>query len=173
MLNTSLEAVTGRLGVGAIALLGLYLAVDGLQLGVFELIETYGNSVAWGILGVIPTIVVTYIVGVFCFEIAEVSLSRSASLRGPSPEEIMIISKTGSALLQQRYSDDLRNHELLKGASVSFIILALGALAETPNMHGYISVVMLSALGAIVLSVMSLVFAQRAARRAATLARSV
>ncbi len=96
MPNTSLEAVTGRLGVGAIAFLGMYLAVDGLQLGVFELVETYGKSVAWGILGVIPTIVVTYIIGVFCLEIADTALSRSASFRVHRPKKIIAISKTGA-----------------------------------------------------------------------------
>ena len=39
MLGASFEAVTGRLGIGAIAFLGLFLVVDGFQLGAFELIK--------------------------------------------------------------------------------------------------------------------------------------
>ena len=45
MPGASLEAVTGRLGVGAIAFLGLFLIVDGMQIGVFDLVETIGKSV--------------------------------------------------------------------------------------------------------------------------------
>lgn len=58
MPGTSFEAVTGRLGVGAIALLGLFLMVDGLHVGAFEMLETYGKSTTWGIVGVVPAAVV-------------------------------------------------------------------------------------------------------------------
>ena len=54
MSRMSFEIVTGRLGVGAIAFLGLFLIVDGMQIGVFKMIETYGKSTTWGIIGVIP-----------------------------------------------------------------------------------------------------------------------
>jgi hypothetical protein len=171
--GASFEAVTGRLGIGAIAFLGLYLFVDGLQIGVFELVEAYGKSATWSILGVIPTAVVTYIVGVFCLGIAEVALARFPSFRSPPPADIIALSRTGSVLLQQLYSEDLRNHELLKGASIAFVILALGATAEAQNMNGYVTIVWLSALGAFALSVLSLIFSRRAAARAAALARTV
>lgn len=104
MPGASLEAVTGRLGVGAIAFLGLFLIVDGMQIGVFDLVETIGKSVTWGIIGIVPTVVVTYIVGVFCLGIAEIVLSGLFSFTSPKPEDIIAVSSTGSALLQQLYS---------------------------------------------------------------------
>ena len=133
MPSTSFEAVIGRFGVGAIAFLGMCLFVDGWEHGAFKLVDTFGQSVSWGIICVIPTIAVTYIVGVFCLEIADTVLSRFAPFRGPALQEIIAVSKTGSTVLQQRYADDLRNQELLKGAAVSFIFLALGAVTEIPN----------------------------------------
>ena len=39
----SLEGITGRLGAGAVALLGLFLIVDGAQPVIYELIEFYGR----------------------------------------------------------------------------------------------------------------------------------
>jgi len=63
MPGASLEAVTGRLGIGAIAFLGLFLIADGLQIGVFEVVEVYGKSATWGLVGIVPTAVVIYIVG--------------------------------------------------------------------------------------------------------------
>jgi hypothetical protein len=39
MPGASFDAVTGRLGVGAIAFFGLFLIVDGM-IGVFDLVET-------------------------------------------------------------------------------------------------------------------------------------
>jgi hypothetical protein len=152
MPGASLEAVTGRLGVGAIAFLGLFLMVDGLQVGVFELIETYGRSSTWGIVGVVPTAVVIYIIGVFCVGFAELGLSRFTAFQGPPPRDILVISRSGTGLLQQMYADHLRNHELLKGAAVSFIVLAAGSLAEWRTIPGYEIVVMLAVGSAIVLS---------------------
>jgi hypothetical protein len=170
MPGTSIEAVTGRLGVGAIAFLGLFLMVDGLGVGVFELIETYGQSSTWGIVGVIPTTVVTYIIGMFCVGFAELGLSRFAAFHGAEPRDILVVASSGMGLLQQLYADHLRNHELLKGAAVSFIILAVGSLAEWRTIPGYEIVVGLAAGGAVLLSYLSLVFARRAMEQAVALA---
>jgi hypothetical protein len=114
MPGASLEAITGRLGVGAVAFLGLFLMLDGAQLGVFELVETYGKSSTWGIVGVVPTLVVIHIIGVFCVGLAELGLSRFAALHGPEPRDIVVVSRSGMGLLQQLYADHLRNQELLK-----------------------------------------------------------
>ena len=172
MPGASFEAITGRLGIGAIAFLGLFLIVDGIQAGVLGLVETMGKTVTWGIIGVVPTVVVTYIVGVFCLGIAEAVLSGLSSLASTKPEDIIAVSATGSALFQQLYSEHLRNHELLTGATVSFFILAMGCIAETPKL-GYNSPIgWLLTAGAIGLAVLSLLFARGAARRAATLAQA-
>jgi hypothetical protein len=170
MPGASFEAVTGRLGVGAIAFFGLFLIVDGILVGVFDLVETIGKSVTWGIIGILPTVVVTYIIDVFCLGIAEIVLSRFPSFLSPKPEDIMAVSGTGSALLQQIYSEHLRNHELLKGTFVSFLILAVGCIAESRNMYGSIAIVWLFTAGSIALAVLSLLFSGRAAGRAAAIA---
>jgi hypothetical protein len=169
--GASIEAVTGRLGVGAIAFLGLFLIVDGAQLGAFEMIETYGKSVSWGIVGIIPTAVVIYIVGVFCFGIAELLLTRFAAFRGVEPKDILALSRGGGPVLQQAYGDQIRTHELLKGAAVSFLVLAGGSLSEFPNMQGREALTWLGAVGAFALSVMSLVFSNRAIVQARSLAK--
>lgn len=172
MPGASFEAVTGRLGIGAIAFLGLFLIVDGTQIGVFELLEAYGSSVTWGIVGVVPTAVVIYIVGVFCLGVAELLLARFAAFRDPEPKDVLAISRSGGALLQQSYADHMRNHELLKGAAVSFLILSGGAMAEFPNMRGYESIVWLATIGSLALSTLSLVFSHRAVAQARHLART-
>lgn len=169
MPGASFDAVTGRLGVGAIAFFGLFLIVDGM-IGVFDLVETMGKSVTRGIIGILPTVVVTYIVGVFCLGIAEVVLSVFPVFSSPKPEDIITVSGTGSSLLQQLYAEHLRNHALLKGISVSFLILAVGCIAESPHMSGSIAIVWLFTAGAIALAVLSLLFSGRAARRAAAIA---
>jgi hypothetical protein len=171
MPGASFEAVTGRLGVGAIAFFGLFLLVDGL-IGVFDLVEAMGKSVTWGIIGLLPTVVVTYIVGVLCLGIAEVALPRFPSFSLPKPEDMIAVSGTGSALLQQVYSEHLRNHELLKGAAASCLILAGGCVAQSPSMSGSIVTVWVFTAGALALAILSLLFSGRAARRAAAIAEA-
>ena len=173
MSRMSFEIVTGRLGVGAIAFLGLFLIVDGMQIGVFKMIETYGKSTTWGIIGVIPTTVVIYIVGLFCLEVADIFLSRFTSFSVSQPDEIIAVSSTGSDMLQQLYAEHLRNHELLKGTSVSFLILAVGSIAETSNMPSYGAIVWCSTAGAFALAILSLLFSQRAGNRAKALSAAV
>ena len=170
MPGASFEAVTGRLGVGAIALLGVFFLVDGTNHGVFPLIETIGKSVTWSMIGVLPTVVVTYIVGVLCFELAELVLARVPSLASPGPAAILAVSETGSALLQQLYSEHVRHHELLKGSFVSFVILTVGCLGERSNMRDDMATVWLFAGAALMLASMSLLFANREASRAQAVA---
>jgi hypothetical protein len=173
MPGASFEAVTGRLGVGSIAFLGLFLIFDGLQVGAFGMSESYGKSATWGIVGVLPTAVVIYIVGVFCVGFAEMLLAPFPEFGGPAPEEILAVSQAGGPVLQQSYGEHLRNHELLKGAAVSFVILAIGSLAEFANANGFEGLVWISAVGAVALSALSLAFSRRALLQAASLAAVV
>jgi hypothetical protein len=169
----SFEAVTGRLGVGSIAFLGLFLIVDGLQLGAFEMIESYGKSATWGIVGVVPTAVVIYIVGVFCVGLAEMIVAPFPAFRGPTPEDVFVVSRLGGPVVQQSYTEHLRNHELLKGAAVSFVILAIGSFAEFQNARGFEALAWISAAAAVALSTLSLAFSRRALLHAAHLASVV
>lgn len=166
MLGAPIETITGRLGVGAISFLAFFLAIDGMQIGVFHLVETYGDSVTFGIVAALPTAVVAYIMGVFCVGTAELALSKFEAFREPGPEKILALSKFGGDLLKQSYSETLRNLDLLKGSSVAFILLAIGTILDASNMRGYESVVILAFFAAIGFSALSLVFAHRAAVKA-------
>jgi hypothetical protein len=170
MPGASFEAVTGRLGVGAVAFLGLFLLGDGLQIGVFEMIEAYGQSATWGLVGIVPTAVVTYIVGVICLGFAELVLSRFPAFQGPTVGDIVAVSRAGSPLLEQLFAEHVRNHELLKGAAVSFLVLAVGSGAEWRNSGGYYTLLWLAVFGAVGLSGLSMLFARRSAAQATALA---
>lgn len=173
MPGASFEAITGRLGVGAIAFLGCFLLVDGLQIGVFGFVEHYGKSATWGIVGVVPTAVVTYIVGVFCVGVSELLLSRWPLLASRPPDEIQAVSRDGAPLIQQAYAEQLRNHELLNGSFVAFLVLAVGCLVDAANMRGFDAIVWLATSGAVLLAALSLVFSRRAAARASEIAAAV
>jgi hypothetical protein len=173
MSGDSLEVVTGRLGIGAIALLGLFLIADGAA-RVFENFEVIGQTTTWGVIGVLPTIVVTYVIGVLCLDTAEVLLSRFPPFSSASTQDLLAVSDTGSTLLHQAYSEQLRNHELLKGTSVSFLILAVGCLAESGRMGQAMQmrIVWVSSGVALGLALLSLLFSRRAGMRARLIAKA-
>lgn len=166
MLGAPIESITGRLGVGAICFLAFFLAVDGMQIGAFPLVEKYGDSVTFGIVAALPTAVVAYIMGVFCVGTAELALSKFEAFAEPGPEKILALSKYGGDLLKQNYSETLRNLELLKGSSVAFILLAIGTVLDASNLRGFESLLILAFFAAIGFSGLSLVFAHRAVVKA-------
>lgn len=173
MFGASLEIVTGRLGVGAICLLAVFLAVDAMQIGAFAMVETYGSSTTFGIVAALPTAVVAYILGAFCVGVAELALSRFPAFKEPDPEEVLVVSRAGGELLQQFYTERVRNYELLKGASFAFLLLAIGSAFEWKNMPGFEGIVVLSCCGALALSGLSLVFARRSISAARALSEHV
>ena len=97
-------------------------------------------------------------------------LSRFAAFQAQDPQDIIAVSRAGGSLLQQAYADQMRTHELLKGAAVSFLILAVGSFAEFSNAGGHETVVWLATLSAIVLAGLSLLFSRRAIVHATALA---
>ena len=161
MPGTSVEAITGRLGVGAIAFLACFLIVDGQQVGVFEMVEFYGKSASFGIVIALPTAVVTYVLGVIMMGIADLLFSRFSSLAPIAARQVRAVSTRGGVILQQIFVEHLRDFELLKGAAAAFLLLVVGCLAEIPNMP-VATIVAGAALGSLLLAALSLLFARRA-----------
>lgn len=168
MLGASVEAITGRLGVGAIAFLACFLVADGQQIGVFELVEFYGKSASFGIVIALPTAVVTYVLGVITIGLANLAYSPFSALAPVSAQKVHAVSVRGGALLQQIFLENLRHFELLKGASIAFLLLSIGCLAESSNMSST-AIVGGAFVGAVVLAVLSLTFALRSRIQAISL----
>jgi Kef-type K+ transport system membrane component KefB len=166
MPTASVETITGRLGVGSICFLAFFFVIDGMQIGVFHLVETYGDSVTFGIVAALSTAVVAYIFGVFCVGTADLVLSRFAAFKEPDPEKLYALSISGGDLLKQSYSEIIRILELLKGLFIAFLLLALGTVLDASNMLGYKNIVILAFIIAIALSVLSLLFARRSVIKA-------
>jgi hypothetical protein len=105
--------------------------------------------------------------------VSELLLARFPALREPRPVEILDVSRKGGPVLQQVYAEHLRNHELLKGAAVSFLVLAAGSLTEFRNLQPFGHLAWLGAAGAVLLAVLSVAFAHRSAFKASSLAAVV
>jgi uncharacterized membrane protein (DUF485 family) len=163
--SPSAELVTGRLGLGAIVLLAGFLVVDGQQLGAYRIVETYGSSTAWGVVVAVPTLVLSYILGVLCVGTAEITVGRMSALGHGREVDALLSAATAGNLVQATYSDLVRRRELLEGAIVAFALLAIGCVADLPMMPGQPALVFVLAAISLVLAVLCFLFAVRAARR--------
>jgi hypothetical protein len=104
---------------------------------------------------------------------ADLLAAPFAALRGPEPRDTVAVSLGGGPVVQQLYGDYLRSHELLKGAAVSFVILAAGSLVDFRNAYGHEGLVWIAAIAGLALSILSLHFSRRAVAQATLLAKSL
>lgn len=165
----ALESLTGQLAVGSLCLLGIFLILDG-RTGVYQITEEYGKSATWGIVAAIPTLVLTYILGIFAVQAAQLAFSGLRSLhREHEAEELVQISASKLEPVVNRYLELRRLQSLLEGATIGFLLLSLGALSEIRMMAGWEIVAYSSAIMAFAAACLCPVFAVRLARQARSL----
>jgi hypothetical protein len=166
------EQLTGKVGLGAIVILAGYLVLDSQPVGIFKILETYGDTTSWALLIAVPTIVVSYVLGILSIDVAQVLLGRLSVFRSVDEGRDLLVVGSSPDILQARYSEVIRRAELLQGAVIAFLMLACGCLIDRENFgNGFLgwTVVVI----AVVLAVLSGVFAARAARGAKALVLTV
>lgn len=124
--KASLEEVTGYLGIGALELLAAFFIIDGYS-NFFELVEWYSKTSSWAILFTVPGIVIAYVLGVVSVATFEIFIPVPVVL---TPEVFAQAVKSKSEPLLRRYSEVERVARLLNGASLAFLLIAVGLLAE-------------------------------------------
>lgn len=162
----ALESLTGQLAIGSLCLLGIFLIVDG-RTNAFLIVEEYSNSSTWGIVAAIPVVVVTYILGVFAGQLAELAFSRLPGFRRQSDEqEFVNVCESAIEPIIERYMELKRLQKLLEGAALGFFLICLGALSEIRLMAGWESIAYISAGLALFAALLCPYFAFRIAKRA-------
>ncbi len=73
--KTSIEEITGYLGVGALELLAVFFILDGTS-GFLEFVETYAKTSSWAIFVTGPVLVISYVLGLIS------SLASESLLKG-------------------------------------------------------------------------------------------
>lgn len=124
--RASFEELTGYVGIGALELLAAFFIIDGFS-NFFELVEWYSKTNSWAILFTVPGVVVAYVLGAITAFTAE-SLLPGTSLLTANVFAQVVASKNEPLL--RRHSETERISRVLSGASIAFVLLALGLLSE-------------------------------------------
>lgn len=161
----NIESLTGLLAVGSLGMLGIFLIIDG-QTNIFVIFEEYGKSTSWGIFAAVPMLVLSYLLGLFLSQIAEILFTKIAHLNSANEEQQFIsIARSGNEYVINRYSELTRQKRLLESASIAFLLLSLGTLSEVKQMYGWEIVAYGSSVGALVVAVISPLMAIRVSRK--------
>ena len=152
----TLQDLTGYLGIGWLVICGFALLANGL-FSAFRYIERYASSLSWTIFVSIPLIVIAYVFGLFAVSLGDMALRRFASHGSPQYREVVrAVLRTGNTIALEQLSEMQRHQRLLKGSSVAFIVIAMGALAHlrwyraSVALTGFFAALLAAALAALV-----------------------
>jgi hypothetical protein len=116
--RSSIENLTGMLSIGSLCILGVFLFLDG-RTNIFQVLETYGKSATWAIVAAIPTLVISYVVGVFAVTAAMLMLSQIRWLYLPEDRiGLITVARVGNEMITSRYQELSRRRQLLEGGMI-------------------------------------------------------
>lgn len=149
----ALGSVAGATGVGTLCLLALFLFLDGRASGLFPTFEQYAKTATWGIVAAVPFLAIAYVVGLAVMNAGSAAVSATF---GPTlAEEIADTHRLADldlskSVLAQTYVQLRQEREVLSGAALGLLLLAVGALSEIRNLPALKNVVIASAVVGVV-----------------------
>ena len=129
----SLGTFAGPAGVGALFFLGLFLFLDGRAPKLFPAFESYAKTATWTVVAAVPLLAITYVAGLVLITAASagVRITYGPSVRQEAEDTFLVSTKPAKeSVLSQRYLELQQQRDILAGAALSLVLLALGALSE-------------------------------------------
>lgn len=146
----AISAFAGPAGVGALCILAAFLFLDGRAPDLFPTVELYAKTATWGVVAAIPTLAVSYVIGLSVMIASERALIM---LAGPTPStevaDLARIGSTGSlneSAASQAYVEALHNRAILAGGAFSLLLLSAGALSDIRSLPGLRGVILIAAV---------------------------
>lgn len=174
MPTESLSNFAGPTGVGALCILGVFLALDGQAPNLFPTVETYAKTNTWGIVAAVPVLVIAYIVGVFVTSGAELLLQQTIGLTFETEAaDLAVLGKIEieKSALVKAYVQLRLDRSILAGSSIALLLVVVGAISEINNLRSLKGPI-LSLVGVtLLLSILTFYFAARKGREAHLLAQ--
>ncbi|MEL6808035.1 MAG: hypothetical protein AAFO97_09665 [Pseudomonadota bacterium] len=125
---SDLGELTGALGIGSIAVLAVLMVLDTLS-PIHTLIETEADSQTWALFVAVPIIVISYVAGIICVALGNTARTTFSSVSPPEPEWVSIPESLLNIVTVQ-YRNAKRKIDVLDGATVAFLMLAIGLALE-------------------------------------------
>ena len=157
MPNTSdvLGSFAGATGVGALCVLAMFLFFDGRASNLLPNVEAYAKTATWAIVAAVPVLAMSYIVGLLLISGAESAVARTF---GPTADvELADLARVAKlpakdSVAVQRFAQLRQDRAILAGSAVALLLLAFGALSEIRNLPELKTVIVCSALVAILVA---------------------
>src|SRR6185436_12363728 len=152
----SLGAFAGATGVGALCILGVFLFLDGRAPTLFPTIEEYAKTATWGVVAAIPVLAIAYVIGLV---LITASCFAVRGVFGPSlPNEAADTARVSlvaikESVLTQEYLQLKQERDVLGGAALSLIVLAIGAISDSRNLPHLKSIVIGAAVATLVAAI--------------------
>ncbi len=166
----SIQGFAGATGVGALALLGLFLFTDGLAPNTLPTVEVYAKTAIWGVVVAIPLLSIAYVAGLLAMGAADAIAGR-LPWSDRSDRMIDLQRLAGAAdVVSTRYQQLRQEQEILSGSALALLLLAAGALVERLNLPGWSRSIGLIAVVTIVTAIASFALGASKGRMAHRLA---
>jgi hypothetical protein len=149
----NIESFTGSMAIGSIGVLGLFLIVNG-QTEIYKIFEGYGKSISWGIFAAVPFLVLSYLVGLFLSQLAEILFVNIRGLSCTKTEDQFVeIANSKSEYLIERYLELARQKMLFEGSAMALVLLSLGLLSEARLIIKWECIVYFSAIATFIAAI--------------------
>ena len=169
----TIATFAGPAGVGALCLLGVFLFLDGWAPDLFPTFEHYAKTASWGVVAAIPTLAISYVLGLSLMIASE----RALVMIGGPPQstEVADVARIGTmdSPASQAYVEALRNRAVLAGGALALVILAIGAISDARNLPGLKEVIVGSAAATVLLAAAAVYLAAGEGHRAHAIAEAV
>ena len=166
-----IEEVSGFLGVGSLAILGIFFILDGAS-GFLAFVEVYAKTSTWAILVTVPVLVVAYVFGIISSLGVEALLEKVLP-SALTPALFRTVSESKNDALMQKYLDAERRGLLLHGCVAAFLLLAVGSWAEAQMMAPFGFVGYIGLIGGLAVAVLCPILARRNQREVAVFAQAI
>lgn len=136
-----LQNFAGATGVGALCLLGVFLALDGFHSAVFPTVEFYAKTATWSIVAAVPVLAITYVLGILLIGVAHFLWGLVPGLPVPTPTDLAAMAGTKDSPAVEAYQQLVQQYEVLSGSGLALLVVAIGAWSERHNLSSIAPVV--------------------------------
>lgn len=131
----SLQGFAGAAGVGSLAVLGIFLAVDSLHHDVLPVLEFYAKTATWAIVAAIPAAAIAYVLGLLLIGAGGLLLDiLPAAQSAERYEDLVKIGDMGSGPVIESYQQLIQESQILAGSSLALVLIAVGAALDAKNL---------------------------------------
>jgi hypothetical protein len=156
----NLQGFSGATAVGAVTLIGLILVANAFATNLLAAIDFYSRTPTWAIVVAVPTVAVSYLLGLVSMGAAEALLAWSRVIDEVALVEDHVAVSVRGDHVAGHFRELRQEAAVLAGGSVGLSVLALGAALSAWTAEGWRRLLLSAAVGAVLLALASISLAR-------------